>query len=84
MPTFTNGQIVKSSVNAQGMTRGAQYMVVDVLPNSTAFGTFITYELVAIADTFVTASGQRVVAPVHRRLRVGNGHLVLSAVEGEG
>jgi hypothetical protein len=61
---FHTGQIVKSRVDAQGLRKGAAYVVTKVLEEHYPFGTFVTY-LVADdnSDTYA----------------VGNGHLVLEA-----
>ncbi len=70
---FVVGQVVRSTVNAQGMRAGHAYRVVDISTLSTAFGGFTTYTLEALADEKMGVGA--------KRLAVGNGHLILTAEE---
>jgi hypothetical protein len=61
---FHTGQTVKSRVDAQGLRKGAFYVVTDVVEAHYPFGTFVTY--------MVTDDNSDL-------YEVGNGHLVLEA-----
>lgn len=60
------GQLVESLVDAQGMTKGARYRVVDLETRSTLAGKFSTYYLAGEHDRSGGAS-----------LAIHNAHLVL-------
>jgi len=62
---FKKNQTVISKTSAQGLVRNEVYVVVEVLSQSTPFGTFVTYVLVDEAGN---------------RKQVVNGHLLLEAV----
>ena len=63
---YAIGDVVASTVDAQGMDKDAIYCVVDVLTKPSFLGTFVTYVL----------EGE-----VGERLVIGNGHLVLRKAE---
>lgn len=65
MTTFTKGQLVQSTIDAQGLVRGAYYNVVDVQIMPTPFGNFVTYIVELVG------------AQVPKQIAVVNGHLLL-------
>jgi hypothetical protein len=65
MTAFKVGEFVISRINAQGLTQGNLYEVVDVVERHLAFGTFVTYVLQDDNEN---------------RFAVSNGHLVLDRV----
>lgn len=66
MTRFQVGDLVVSRINEQGLTKGYEYEVVDVITTSYTWGVFVTYVLEDDEG---------------RRFAVGNGHLVLGRVE---
>ena len=66
MTRFQVGDLVVSRINEQGLTKGYEYVVVDVITSDLAFGTFVTY---VVEDD------------EERWFAVGNGHLVLDRTE---
>ena len=76
MATFSVGERVRSTVNAQGLVAGVEYEVLDIRSRRTVVGEFVTYSLRCL---------DRTVAPTRedgtaRALAVHNGHVVLEAV----
>jgi hypothetical protein len=70
---FTTGQVVRSRVTAQGLTEGDRYRIAAVSRYESPFGTFVTYHVQPVECA--TAAAKQQTFPV------GNGHLVLDAVE---
>jgi hypothetical protein len=69
---FSVGQNVRALVSAQGLTKGATYLVRDVRVKRTFIGAFTSYQLEAMSEM---ESGET------EFLTVGNGHLVLTEVK---
>jgi hypothetical protein len=63
MTKFTAGQEVIATATAQGMSRFAKYIVIEVKEHETAFGNFVTYVLLDEIES--------------RCFGVSNGHLLL-------
>jgi hypothetical protein len=64
MTKFKAGQEVIATSTAQGMSRFAKYIVLDVIENQTAFGNFVTYILLDELDG--------------SKYAIRNGHLLLA------
>jgi hypothetical protein len=64
MTNFKAGQEVIATATAQGMSRFAKYVILDVIERHTGFGTFVTYVLIDELDG--------------SKLAIGNGHLLLA------
>lgn len=62
MFTFQKGNVVRANVEAQGMTLGATYIVMDAFMTDTIMGTVVTY---------ILGNGSQ-------ELRIGNGHMLLT------
>jgi hypothetical protein len=65
--TFARADIVHSTVTAQGLTAGHDYLVLDAIEQPTPFGTFVTYIVRELGGD--------------RNITVGNGHLLLDLIE---
>ena len=66
--TFKTGQTVRATITAQGMIKGAAYLVTLVHKEQSPWGTFVTYTLDGPA------------CPPEASLSISNGHLLLEAV----
>ena len=66
--TFKTGDVVQANTTAQGMTKDAEYTIVDVIETRTFAGNFVCYVLNDPSDL----DGMKIA--------IRNGHLLLSKV----
>ncbi len=76
--TFTVGQVVRATSNAQGLRKGQTYRIVRVEELPSAFGNFVRYHL--RPHDWFDASLYDPVNHVTATLPVLNGHLLLEAI----
>lgn len=67
MSKFKAGEEVIATATAQGMSRFAKYVILDVIEQPTAFGDFVTYVLLDELDG--------------SKYAIRNGHLLLAHAE---
>lgn len=72
MTQFAIGQRVRALVTAQGLNTGWEYLIRSIQTRHTFLGGYTTYQVESIAQM---VSGETQI------LSIGNGHLILSAVE---